>query len=91
MSSFNTLYTSLDPTHIRLSVHLVFQSWNAELLSMQETILYVDLTLDSESTVGTLRKKFAEDYAHWGCTCYCVSYHGQNGHDQVGLSWAFHC
>lgn len=91
MLPFNTLHTSLDLTHIRLSVHLVFQSWNAELLSMQETILYVDLTLDPKSTVGTIRKKFAEDYANLGCTCYCVSYHGQNGHDQVGVSWAFHC
>ena len=91
MSPFNTLYTCLLLTHIRVSVHLVYQHWNSQMLSLQETFVKDSFILSPGSKVGAIRDECMKKLNQSQLTCYCVCYTNSNGEEKVCIKLCFYC
>ena len=83
MSAFNTIHMSLLLTHIRVSVYHVFQFWNSQVSSLQETFVKYNVILPPMSTVKAIRDWCIKKYDQPQLTCYCVCYTNINGEEKV--------
>ena len=74
MSSFNTIYTSLVPTHLRFTVNLVFQHWSGNTESLRISLVTREVVLPPGATIGDLQSRIDSAYPAKQIHSHCILY-----------------